>query len=80
MAFVTQFQCKECRQPKHEVVTSTRVCAACRTAIDQANETAHMQRLAALPLEERVRRLELAFYNLDADARLKAIEAANIRY
>ena len=80
MAFVTEFQCKECRQTKCEVVTPSRVCATCRTAIDLADETAYMQRLAALPLEERVRRLELALYRLDADKRLKAIEAANIRY
>lgn len=80
MAFVTQFQCRECRQERHEVVTASRICATCRSAIAEAKDAAHMQRLAALPIEERVRRLELVLYNLDADSRLKAIESANTQY
>lgn len=81
MALVTEFTCRECRQPKHEVVVPSRICTICRTAISEAKETAHMQRLAALPIEERVRRLELELYRLDTDSRLKALEVVvNIRY
>ena len=68
MAFVTNFNCNHCRQERYEVVTHSRICAACRTAIAKADETAHMAKLAALPLDERVRRIELALYNLDADS------------
>jgi hypothetical protein len=39
-----------------------------------------MAKLAALPIEERVRRIELALYKLDAESRLSAIEAASTRY
>jgi hypothetical protein len=80
MAFVTTFTCGHCRQQRHEVVTHSRICATCRATIAKADEAAHMAKLAALPLEERVRRVEQALYNLDADSRLKALEAANARY
>lgn len=39
-----------------------------------------MSRLAALPVEERVRRIELALYELDAEDRIKALEAKHARY
>ena len=82
MAYVTQFTCRECRRPREEVVDAERshVCSKCRAAKAEAEETAHMMRLVALPIEERVRRIELALYRLDADARLKAIEAQHVRY
>ena len=80
MAFVTQFQCQHCRQDRHEVVTASRICAVCRTAIATDDKQAHMAKLAALPIEERVRQIELALYNLNAESRLKALEAVNTRY
>lgn len=80
MALITEFQCRHCGQPRTEVVTSSRICAHCRGVIDKANEEAHMAKLAAKPLEERVRCIELALYRLDADARLKAMEAHHVRY
>jgi hypothetical protein len=80
MAHITEFTCRHCKQEVHEIVTGSYTCVACRTAIAEANEAAYMAKLAAIPLAERVRRLELELYRLDADARLKAIEAANARY
>jgi hypothetical protein len=80
MALVTDFTCTNCRQPRHEVVTPSRVCSACRIAITRADTLAHMAKLLALPIDERVRRIELALYQLDADSRLRALEAANARY
>lgn len=80
MARITEFTCQECRQKKCELVVSSRICATCRTAIADSKEQAHMHRLVALPIEERVRRLELELYRLDADARLKAIEIQHMRY
>ncbi len=80
MAFVTTFTCSHCNQPRHEVVTPSRVCAACRTAIDEADTAAHMAKLAAMPIEERVRRIELALYRLDAERRLGTLEQINAAY
>lgn len=80
MAFVTTFLCGECRQQHEEVVTPSRICVRCRTAIADSKRTAHMSRLAALPVEERVRRIELALYELDAEDRIKALEAKHARY
>ena len=80
MAFVTTFICPECRRERHEVVVPSRICVSCRTAMARVKEDAHMQLLASLPLEERVRRIELALYRLDAGARLDAIEQRDTRY
>lgn len=80
MALVTEFTCRHCRQPRHEVVHASGICASCRTAIDKADTDAHMAKLAALPAEERVRRLELALYKLDADRRLRALEVYHVKY
>lgn len=80
MAFVTEFTCRHCKQPRHEVVTPSRICVACRVAIDKADTDAHMAKLAVLPLPERVRQIELALYKLDAEQRLSALEAHHIRY
>lgn len=80
MPLVTEFTCRHCHQPRHEIVTHSRTCAACCTAIAIADRNAHMAKLAAIPIEERVRRIELALYNLDADARLKALESHHVRY
>lgn len=80
MAYVGDFTCAHCKEPRHEVVRSSRICSACRIAIDKVDTAAHMAKLAAMPLPERVRRIELALYKLDADSRLKALEAQHARY
>lgn len=80
MALVAEFTCGHCQQPRHELVTRSRVCAACRTAIDKADTEAHMAKLAALPIEERVRRIELALYKLNAESRISALESHHVRY
>lgn len=80
MALVSDFTCTHCQQPRHELVKASRICAACRTAIDKADTDAHMAKLAAMPIEERVRRIELALYKLDAEARIAALESHHVRY
>ena len=80
MALVTSFICSECRQECYEMVTPTRICTKCRIAIAEAKELAHMSRLAALPIEERIRRIEQDLYRLNVDARLKTLEIENVRY
>lgn len=80
MALVTEFTCRHCRQSRHEIVTHSRICSACRTAIAIADRDAHMAKLAARPLDERVRQIELALYNLDAERRIAALESHHVRY
>lgn len=80
MGLVTTFTCKHCHQERYEVVTPSCICVNCRSAIAKADEAAHIAKLSAIPLEERVRRIELALYNLNAESRLKALESANTRY
>lgn len=80
MAIVIEFTCAHCRQPRYELVTASRICAVCRTTIDKADTEAHIAKLAALPLEERVRKIELALYKLNADSRLRTLELVNVRY
>jgi len=80
MALVTTFTCKHCHQERYEVVTPSCICVNCRSVITKADETAHMAKLATITLEERVRQIELALYNLNAESRLKALESANTRY
>lgn len=80
MALVTQFICQKCEQPRTEVVYHDRLCTDCRTALAQIKRDATMKGLELMPIEARIRRLEGIFYDLDADRRLKALEALNARY
>lgn len=80
MVLVKDFLCPVCRQQKYEIVTSSRVCRNCQDALDTIAENAHMEELALAPLEERIRRVELQLYRLNADSRLKAIEVRNMIY
>jgi len=80
MALVTQFICEKCEQPRTEVVHRDRLCSDCRVALYEIKRDATMKGLELMPLDARVRRLEGIFYDLDADSRLKALEAMNARY
>ena len=74
MAFVTTFECVSCKRNKHEVVNQDRRCHDCSVELDRLAEYDHMSKLALMPLEERIKSIELQLYRLNADARLKAIE------
>jgi hypothetical protein len=80
MAFVTEFTCRHCHQTKTEVVVASRICASCRVGIEKAEEEAHLAKLVLKPLEQRVADIERQLWRLDADARLKALEAHHARY
>jgi len=81
MAYVTEFTCSECRTKRTEVVSGNGgICSTCRSTIARIKKTAHMSRLAALPIEERVRRIESDLYDLNIDSRLKKLEVKNITY
>ncbi len=80
MALVTRFDCAECKRPHTEVKHRSGICSFCRADSAAIDKAAHMAKLAALPLEERVRRIEEALYDLNAESRLKALEAGHARY
>jgi hypothetical protein len=80
MAFVTDFTCRHCHQTKTEVVVPSRICTSCRQGIEKAEEEAHLAKLALKPLDQRIAEIERQLWRLDADARLKALEAMNARY
>ena len=80
MAFVTQFTCSNCRETRHEVVTPSRICARCRGVLARVKKDAHMGQLVALPLPERIRRIEEQLYELDAEKRITALEVHHIKY
>lgn len=76
MACVRSFRCKNCGEDVYEVADSSGVCCACRTGLAKIAEDAHMAKLAILPLEERIRRIELLLYRLDAEKRLRILESS----
>ena len=80
MAHVTDFTCTHCGRPRYEVVTSSRICSACRFVIAAADTQAYMAKLDAMTMEARVRRIELALYELDAEHRLAALETHHVTY
>lgn len=80
MALVTEFTCNHCGRKRFELVTVNRVCGDCREAIARADREAYMAKLVAIPLEERVRRIELELYELDVEKRLAKLEYMHIRY
>ena len=80
MALVAQFICQQCEQPRTQVVYHDGLCSDCRIALAKIKRDAFAQGLELMPLESRVRRLEGIFYDLDAESRLKALEAINARY
>lgn len=67
MALIAQFICISCRQERYEVVTRSHVCADCRGTAAKSDEAAHMAKLVVLPIEERIRRIELQLYHLSTD-------------
>lgn len=80
MALITNFTCRHCSQLKYEIVNRSGVCSDCRVELKKIDEEFYMAKLALLPLEERVKRIELALYRLNGESRLAALEAINTRY
>ena len=80
MALVTDVNCKECSTTKHEVTDHSGVCQDCRAEIAGKKRRVHLAGLRGMTPEERLERIEAQLYDLDAERRLRAIEAANTRY
>lgn len=80
MAYISQFVCTVCNEPRHEVVVASGVCASCRRAEAIRARRTHLASLLGLTVEERLARLEAIQYDEDAGRRLDALEAMNARY
>ena len=80
MALVSTFVCGKCGEYVTEVVTSERVCVRCRTIEAKAKKAAHRAYLNALPLEDRIKLIEDALYDLNAENRIARIESIHATY
>lgn len=80
MARVADVNCKECGKTKHEVTDHSGVCRDCRATIASKKRRVHLAGLRGMTPEERLERIEAQLYDLDADRRLRVIEASNTRY
>ncbi len=80
MALVAQFVCKHCETPKFELVLHDGLCSDCRQSIESNRRRLHLENRQKYSVEQRLRMLEEAFYDLNAEQRLKALEAMNARY
>ncbi len=80
MAFVTEFVCSKCEQPRHEVVTHDRICGSCRASEGSRKRRTHLASLKGLTLKERIERIEEQLYDLDLRRRIEALESHHIRY
>jgi hypothetical protein len=80
MSLITDVNCNVCGEKKHEVTDHSGVCQDCRKSIADTNRRMHMAMLLGMPLLERVKRIEEQLYDLDADRRLRKIEATNATY
>lgn len=79
MAFITDFQCQECRLLVREVKYNG-ICAHCRARLSNKAKRVHFAGLKCLSLEERIEKLERAFYDLNVERRLSSLEAKNATY
>ena len=80
MAFVTDFQCKECKEEKHEVYTYENICQDCRSNLASKKKRMFLSSLKGLTIEERLNRIEEVLYDLNINNRLKSLESYHIQY
>lgn len=80
MAYITDIFCNHCRQTKRGIDRGDGICAECRVIIDKADEDAHLTKLSALTIEERLRRIESELYRLNLDKRLSNLEILHTRF
>ncbi len=67
MAFVGDYTCSRCHNPRHEIVTRDRVCSHCRRDDAKAASKArrvYLAGLTGLTTEERLAKLEAQMYDL----------------
>lgn len=80
MALVTTFVCKHCETPKFELVLHDGLCSDCRSSIESNRRRMFLENRQRYSDSQRLDMLEEMFYDLNAEQRLKALEAINARY
>jgi reverse gyrase len=81
MAYIQQRECRECGETKSVNVHSFNgMCPECRAKAASEKKRKTLAGLKGLTVEERLNRVEEILYDLDAESRLKALEALNQRY
>jgi len=83
MAYVSNFTCTECGEPKREVETypNPNICCNCKAAKERHKKKAHLDFLKGLPLERRLEKLEEQMYELSKlENRLKDVELHFVKY
>jgi len=70
-----------CGQEKEEVIHDQgRICRTCRRDKEISDRAAHLTKLKAMPLEDRISRIEEMLYDLDLERRLKSLDALTTRF
>jgi len=78
MAYITEFKCSVCTKDKREIVNGQQypyTCLECRTAKANIDKHAALTKLQLMPIEARIEHLEAQLYDLNAEARIRALEA-----
>lgn len=79
MARVANFLCGDCEREVLEVYING-TCASCRLKNADLARRMHFGALNGLAFQDRLSRIEIQLYDLDAEKRLKALEAKNATY
>ncbi len=85
MAFVTEYTCSRagCGNVHYGLVRKDRLCPACVEIDHKAalrTRRVHLAGLTGLTVEERLAQIEARLYDLDAEARLAALEVRDATY
>ena len=86
MAYLATFKCSACDQPKSELIGSGKptptICGDCQTKQAQEKRHAFLAELQALPVADRLARLEAWAYDFDAKwiEVLSAVSRDHARY
>lgn len=80
MALISQFTCKHCQTEKYELIRNDCLCSDCRTSIDSNRRRMFLENRQKYAIEQRLRMLEEMCFDIDAEKRLKALEARTATY
>ena len=80
MAYLRNFNCKECGKNKHEIVHNSGICSDCRGKSYTKKKRVHLAGLKGLTVEERLDKIEENLYDLEIDQRISRLENRWIEY
>lgn len=80
MAFITEIHCFICGETKREVTFHDNKCSKCRALESSRAKRTHLASLLGLTIEERLAKIEVQLYDLNAEKRLSILEVQNARF